>query len=520
VRRAWRLPAILAAALAARLLLVLTSVYLWDEDREWIRLASSISFDPRAPHLPLQGYTHPVLPAYFMHLGSVLLGENPLGFRFFSLVAGVLTVLVAYRIGHRVGGEAAGAVAAAALALGEYPVMVSAVAVDMAYYLLFSLLAIGAFLRFLERPSAAPLMGMALATGAGYLCNERAGLLVPVFGVALLLTGNARWLLRWPTWAACGLFLLVVSPDLAKGWLDPGAGTQASHTEHLGRIAGLGLTAQPFAFFGKEGVRWLLSRAGIGFKDWAPEYPSLNGLLGVALLAGAAVVLGTRRLRAEPAVRTLLALLATVLGVLACLDTRYNEAANLAPQAWYWADLALLPAALLAGIAAARTGWAGRAVTAAVLGGCLLAGVHVVRDRLGTWPVKAGASPGALFPADGREVEVRVGFLPCYLCDVEAVTLQQIRVRQGKTWRAPLAGEVTVLEPDGRRLALRASPEVALYALQYAVRGRGRGLGTAVTGVDVVVRDAPPRYPPMFWLERAAQARGRAAPSPPRAGGS
>jgi hypothetical protein len=54
-------------------------------------------------------------------------------------------------------------------------VMVSSVAVDMVFYLLFSLLALGAFLRFLEEPGARWLVLAGLFTGLGYCCNERAG---------------------------------------------------------------------------------------------------------------------------------------------------------------------------------------------------------------------------------------------------------------------------------------------------------------------------------------------------------
>jgi 4-amino-4-deoxy-L-arabinose transferase-like glycosyltransferase len=487
-------------ALAARLLLALTSTYLWDEDREWIRLASTISFDRGAPSLPLQGDTHPVLPAYFIHLGSIVAGENPLGFRLLSVIAGVLTVLVGARIATRLGGSLAGAVAAAALALNEYHVMVSSVAVDMVFYLFFSLLAIGAFLRFLESPGSPWLLLASAATGVGYLCNERAGLLVPVFCLALVLTGNARWLLRWPTWASLAVFLGFFS--LAR--------TQAGSAGHFDRIAGIGLTAQPLAFYGKDAVRRLLSLVHVGFKDWAPEYPAMNVVLGVALLAGVALALLWRGLRNDPAVRTCLAIFLAAFGLLLFVSTTYNEEANLAPQAWYWADLTLLPAALLAGVAAARGGWAGRAVAIGVLAGAVFGGVRLADDRLGTLPVKGGALPGLLAPADGRLVEVRTGFASCFLCNADPpVLLRKVEVKDADTWRAPRPDEVAVQDPGGRGLALRASPG-AVYALQYEVDGRE-------IGFDVAARDAPSRYPPPFWLP-AATTRG--APPPPRAGGS
>ena len=496
-RKLWIPLLLVGVALAARLGMVLTSVYLWDEDREWIRLANTISLD----HLPLRGVTHPVLPAYFIHLGSTLFGASFLGFRAFSVLAGALTVLAAYRIVERRAGALGGVVAAAALALNEYHVMVSSVAVDMVFYLLFSMLALGAFLRFLEEPGASWLLLTGLLTGLGYCCNERAGLLVPLWCLALLLSGNARWLGRWPTWAALALFLACFL--VAK--------TEAGSGGQLDRFAGFGVTAQPLAFYGKGAVRKLLSFVHTGFKDWAPEYPSMNALLGAALLAATVLALSLKRLREDAAVRTCLALFLLVMALLVFVDTRYSEEANLAPQAWYWADLSLLPTALLAGIAAGRGGLAGRAVAVAVLAGALLGALHVAGSRLGTSPIQGGALPGLITPADGRMAELRTGFLTCATCPQDpAVALKKIEVRrQGEGWRVVSPDEAVVHDPGGRRLALRATPG-NVYALWFDVGGREMAF-------DVVVRDAPSRYPPPFWLP-AATARG--APSPPRAGGS
>lgn len=496
-RRVWIPLLVVGVALTARLLMMLTSVYLWDEDREWIRLANTISID----HLPLRGVTHPILPAYFIHLGSVLFGASFVGFRAFSVLAGVGTVLAGYWIVERRAGALGGAVAAAALALNEYHVMVSSVAVDMVFYLLFSILALGAFLRFLEEPRSSWLLWTGLLSGLGFLCNERAGLLVPLWCTALLLTGNARWLARWPTWAALCIF---VACFLA-------AKTQAGSGGQLDRFAGFGVTAQPLAFYGKSAVRKLLSFVHTGFKDWAPEYPSMNAVLGASLLAGTALALVFKRLRDDAAVRTCLALFAIVMTLLVFVNTRYSEEANLAPQAWYWADLSLLPAALLAGIAAGRGGLTGRAVAVGVLAGALVGAVHIGGTRLGTTTVQGGAVPGLISPADGRMAELRTAFLTCATCPRDpAVALKKVEVRQeGGDWRAATPDEAVAHDPGGRGLALRAAPG-NVYALWYDVGGRELAF-------DVVVRDAPSRYPPPFWLE-AATARG--APSPPRAGGS
>jgi hypothetical protein len=290
---------------------------------------------------------------------------------------------------------------------------------------------------------------------------------VPVFCLVLVLTGNVRWLLRWPTWASLAVFLAFFS--LAR--------TQAGSAGHFDRIAGIGLTVQPLAFYGKDAVQRLLSLAHIGFKDWAPEYPAMNVVLGVALLGGVAIALLLRKLRDDAAVRTCLAIFLTAFCLLAFVDTTYNEEANLAPQAWYWADLTLLPAALLAGVAAARGGWAGRVVAIGVVAGALLGGMRLADDRLGSLPVKGASLPGLLAPADGRLVEVRTGFVTCAVCDQDPpIALRKVEVKDGDLWRAPRPDEVTVHDPGGRSLALRASPD-AIYALQYDVTD-GRSAST------------------------------------------
>ena len=504
--RPWVPWAIVACAVAVRLYLVLSTVYLWDEDREWIVLARSISLDPGSLHLPLHGYTHPVLPAYFMKAGTLIFGETPIGFRLLSAIAGGLTVLVGYRLAFRAGGSAAGVATALLLALNEYHVAVSSVAVDMVFYLLFALLAMAAFGRFLEEQRPASLVLAGALAGLSYLCNERAALLVPVFGVALLWTANARWLLRWPSWAALAAFLAVISPDVAKNWTGDAALTQASHSDHLARISGIGVTPQPFIFYAKDLASALLGMLGIPFKDWAPEYAGMNALFGAVAALGVLAVLLSKDERKRPAVRLWLALLGIALAFLTLLKTSYNEARDLGPQAWYWADITLLPATLLAGVAVARAaGWRKRILVLGLVAGCLFASYRVLADRLGMPRFKAGASPAVLHPADDRDVEVRIGFMSCTLCDRDPeIRLEQVETQEGRTLRPAREEEARALAESGDRLVLRAATGKPIYVLHYRVRERS-GRETRVV-FDVLVRDEALRGREMFWLEPAIAA--------------
>jgi hypothetical protein len=484
--------------------MITSSVYLWDEDREWIPLASTIRFDPENLNLPIQGRTHPVLPAYMMRLGTLLWGENPLGFRFFSMLAGVLTVLVAYRLARQAGGPAAGLATALLLALNEYHVVMSSVAVDGVFFLFFTVLAIGAFMKFLQTPGGSALILTGLLTGLAYLCNERALLLLPVWGTVVLLKPYRPWLRRWPTWVAVLLFFLVISPDLLKGWVENTGQAQAAYSDHLARVSGFGITPQPLAFFGKTALTALLAAFGLSFKDWAPEYPAMNELFGAAMLLGILVILLTRELRSRTVVRLWLAIFFLAFIVLSFLDTKYDESSHLGPQAWYWMDITLLPAALLAGTAIGFVhGWHRRVLVLLILGGCLVSLYQTGAGRLGLQRFKAGAEPLVLWPADGRSVEVRTGFLPCVTCDqAPEVRLERVSLEIEGTSREARSDEFEPVDPPaGRHLRLMARREVRWYGLHYRLR-EASGRETPVT-VYVLVRDEPQPWPPMFWVADA-----------------
>jgi hypothetical protein len=486
-----------------RLFLVLNTTYLWDEDREWIILARSISFTPSTLSLPIQGDTHPILPAYLMHMGTLLWGENPLGFRFFSLLAGCLTVMVASRLAWRVAGATAGLATGLLLAMSEYHMVMSSVAVDGVFYLLFSLLALTAFTSFLRQPQAAALLETGVFAGLGYMCNERAGLLLPVFGIFLLTSRYRRWLWRWPSWVALLLFLAVISPDLLKGWVGDDNEIQAGYGDHLDRFAGVGISPQPAAFYGKTAVRTLVSVTGHDFMDWAPEYPAMNEITGLALFMGIFVVLWSREKRKDPAVRLWLALFFFVFFFLVLLKTENNPEKNLGPQAWYWADLTLLPAALLMGVAVGRlAAWPRRVVTLLLLAGCLVSSARLGLDRFGIQRLKLGVEPAILRPLGDRSAEVRVAILPCVVCDpTPAATLEKVMVQTESGWRPAAPGEVQRAEPGvEQRLLLQAGNSITAYGLHYRLTEKsGKEMKTSI---GVLVRPGPPRYNPPFWVSQ------------------
>ena len=172
---------IIGTAAVLRLYRASVAKYIWDEKMDWIPLAQSISLRPGNLHLPLHGTHDPSLPAYFIKASSILFGETPIGFRFSSLLAGLLAILFVYLIAREWKGQTAALWAAALLAFNEYHIGISSFAVEKIYYGCFVSIAAYSFSRFLHTGKPNLLYFTAVATGLGFLCKMLSSLLVPVF---------------------------------------------------------------------------------------------------------------------------------------------------------------------------------------------------------------------------------------------------------------------------------------------------------------------------------------------------
>jgi hypothetical protein len=210
-------------------------------------------------------------------------------------------------------------------------------------------------------------------------------------------------------------------------------------------------------------------------------------------------------------VRLWLALFFFVLFLLMLLNTEYNPDRNLGPQAWYWADLTLLPAALIIGIAVGRlAAWPGRIVALLLLAGCLVGGARLGMERFGLQRLKLGVEPTVLWPVDDRIAEVRTAVLPCMICDPRPdAELEKVMVQTASGWREAASGEVRRAGPgEERRLLRRAGGSIRTYGLHYRLTEQnGEEMRTSV---DVPVSPDPPRYKPPFWVaERLAREEHR-----------
>lgn len=279
------------------------------------------------------------------------------------------------------------------MAFNEYHVAQSALATEKSLFLLLSLVAVFAFVRFVREQGARDLYLCSGTLGLAFLCNEFALVLGFAMVLALPLAGRAAWFKGRHLYLASLLFLALISLDIRWNVLRLGEPYKHTYAEHLTRVGGIGLSHHPLLFYLRSAVRPLAWQMGWEFPDPAPEYPSMNPLWGVGLLA--AVLWATlRRGRLDVTQTTFLVLFWVVFGVFVLL--RPGEGLPDAdPVAWFWVDPTLLFAAVLGGRALASLRGRRRQVLGLLVAAAVgLACLATVRDRLGLAPRDEVADPG------------------------------------------------------------------------------------------------------------------------------
>ncbi|MCC6906262.1 MAG: glycosyltransferase family 39 protein [Anaerolineae bacterium] len=335
---------ILLAGFALRLHLLGAANVWWDEAYSvWLarrplpELARITAFD-----------VHPLLYYTLLHGWIRLAGQSELAVRFISLIAGVLTLALAYRLGASVLSREAGALGALLLAVSRFHIWWSQEArmyVFAACWATLALWLLARQVRLRERPFRVRLGGwiaFALALAAGMYTLYLAGLvLVAASGAALILlvVRRVRW--RWAVeWALAQVAALILYLPWAVYALDK-IRSQAAGAEF-----------SPDAAFS---VYALLLAAGISTD--IGRYLWLILPYGLLLIA-ALIWIGLKR-RPEALALLLPAVLIPPLIVfgLTVIDWRFYRPA---PEARYFLLFApaamLLPAALIDGLRRWRNG--------------------------------------------------------------------------------------------------------------------------------------------------------------------
>jgi hypothetical protein len=487
-------------ACALRLYLVVATTYIWDEDREWIPLSQSIGWS----NLPWRSLSHSALTAYLVKGTSLLIGANPLGFRLAFALAGTAAVWAVGKLAWEWLGFEGAIVAAVAMGLNEYHLGISALATEKSPAMMCSAIAILNFGRFLKSERLRDLHLAALFTGLAFLFKETAVLLAPAFLAALVTSGRARWLARKELWLAAGLALIVTLPDLIWNTLH----WEKGYGLHSGRVAGIGLTPHYVLFFGRDFLRDVYRSLNKYLFDSAVGYPAMNVVWGGMMLAAASTaVLRWRKL--EPIGR-LAAVVFWMILLFFSLSTpgqsRFIEETKLMvdTKMWFWVDQVLIGGVLLIAWCVVTAGPRWRiGAFGLVVAACVFSTGRVFGNNLGMHAVQMISSPTAIWPPDGRYVDVRMFVQTCQICDAQ-VRLLATRVNrfdgQGLVQTTDEEIRGAMPESDDRdfqvRVATGPNSDQRAYRFEYAVVV---GKSHSVTLFPrVFVRPQEPAAP--FWV--------------------
>ncbi|GAB4401968.1 MAG: glycosyltransferase family 39 protein [Microscillaceae bacterium] len=184
----------------------------------------------------------PPLHYYFMALGYSLFGFGAWAARFFSVLAGVATLISTYLFAARYLGEVVARWASVVLLVSTHFSIQIHMAVPDPYLIFFNTVGTwGLFVGFIEkRPGY--LWAAYIAIGLGSLCKGPIGIVMPGLGVFLYLIASGRFtwsnILRFQPFIGLGLMLLIALPwYFAVHYATKGAWTQAFFfTQNLERF--------------------------------------------------------------------------------------------------------------------------------------------------------------------------------------------------------------------------------------------------------------------------------------------
>jgi hypothetical protein len=499
---------LIGLALVLRLYLVVSTAYVWDEDREWIPLGHAITLADEPRYLPWRSLSHPALSAYLVKATSALLGDHPMGNRIGFVIAGTLTVLAVTLLAWEWLGFGGAVVAALVLGLNEYHLGVSAFATEKSPYLMWSAWACLCLGRFLLRERPGWLYLAAAAAGLAFLFKETAGLLLPVFLLALVAAGRAAWLRRPEMWVAAGIGGAVVLPDVIwniRHW-DQGLGL------HTGRVQGLGLTLHYLLFFGRDLARDLAHTLGLRFFDPVDEYPAMNAAWGLVLVLSAATAAWQWK-RLPPVGRLSAIWFWSVLGFFVFTEPaapRLIEGTGLMvdTKAWFWVDQLLVPGALLASWLVVRFDASWRLWTMGAVVACsALSTAAVFQNAIGLPSMAVAMSPNVIAPGARDPVAVRASVFTCQRCDASA-RLVAVRVNRfdGRGPTAALPGDVAGADigSDDRDFVVLtdAAGGERQFLFDYTPGAGPGGPSSSMPVVSGRVSITTRRIPEPFWRRR------------------
>lgn len=469
-------------AIVPRLWLSISTVYLFDEDHYWVPLAKSISLSPDAWNTPIRENSHPALSAYGVALGRAVFGGSEFGSRILGVILGVLTILIIVDLTKRWASTQAAVVAGLLLALNEYHVQISVLAIEKVYYLFFSAFAVWAFVRFLLEERSGWLYVAASATALSYWSKELAVLLLPAFVITLALSRRS-WLRRREPYVAAAIFLALIAPDIVWNMAQSSGDPRIDLSESLSRIKGLGVSYEPWAFYARTVVDSITTRLGHPFQDAVPEYAVQNLAFAAILLTGVGATMCESTRRRDPVAVFLLLVFWVLILFFTFLDTEEADT-GLDDFAFHWIDQTLFAAVVLGAAWFSRLRGAGRAIGFTVLGAaCVMSLTAIFRHRLRMPDAQMSSTPASVVAGGNAAQPVQIAVNTCEICDQKP----RVRLKMAEAWqgeiRIPDAEIATSIEgarlgDDVRTVTLSASQALAdkytTYQFTFGISQNGR----------------------------------------------
>jgi 4-amino-4-deoxy-L-arabinose transferase-like glycosyltransferase len=189
-----------------------------NDDTDWILLTHFISFDYKSPSLLPFGSGHGPLTAYLVKFSGMLFGQNPFGWRAFSILFGTLLVLTFYLITQEILGESAANFAAYLGAVNILFIFMSKYATDDIFSLFFFSLSLLFFVRALSRKSRLYMILTGISLGLGLLTKESLVLLCFIFPGLIIYKKQFRFWLKEKVFYLSVLICLLISSPYAL-WL-------------------------------------------------------------------------------------------------------------------------------------------------------------------------------------------------------------------------------------------------------------------------------------------------------------
>ncbi|MFC1630927.1 glycosyltransferase family 39 protein [Candidatus Omnitrophota bacterium] len=304
------------------------------DEKEFLLVANSISFNPVQFNLPLEHplIHHPLLSVYTLKVGISIFSETKLGIRFFSLVSGLMTILLLFGFTKRTLGRPYALTAVILLGLNRFHIGISGLGVDDALLLFLSSLSIFLFWRALTNQRACYIAIAGVSAGLAYLTKESAILLLGCYVIYLILTPKYRdWFKQSKFYILLCSFLCTISVYII--WMLKHGTSQRLIQDKL--WSNLGIGPSGLGFFLIELTRYIKNIDFHALVSW--EYPTMPWIMGLLLLVCSIITYFKYKTEIVRFMSLILGLFVLFTGILKQAE-------------FYWAEISLIPAVYLSSI--------------------------------------------------------------------------------------------------------------------------------------------------------------------------